>query len=35
MCGRKTNKTDGVAGFLREFYNLSLGFVVHTISLMI
>ena len=29
MCGRKTN---GVAGFLREFYNLSLVFVVNKIS---
>ena len=32
MCGRKTN---GVAGFLHEFYNLSVVFVVHKISLMI
>ena len=26
MCGRKTNLHGGVAGFLHEFYNLSLVF---------
>ena len=28
MCGRKTNLHGGVAGFLHEFYDLSLVFVV-------
>ena len=35
MCGRKTNVHGGVAGFLHEFYNLSLVFVFNKISLMI
>ena len=28
MCGRKTNLYCGVAGFLHEFYDLSLVFAV-------
>ena len=32
MCGRKTNLHGGVAGFLHDFYDLSLVFVVNKIS---